>query len=105
MDVWNLKVGDMVVETLGFSGERIGKVERITKTQVVLDTGGKYRRTNGRQVGADKWSNSHIVPASEADIIRVRMRNMRDAIDRITPDRLDEIPDEKIVSAYALLFT
>lgn len=39
-----------------YAGMRRVRVERATKTQAIIEGGGKYRQANGRRVGATEWS-------------------------------------------------
>lgn len=49
----NLKVGDEVaVITFGRGCIYAGRVAKITKTQIILACGSKYRKTDGRPVGS-----------------------------------------------------
>lgn len=56
-DSWleSLKVGDAVVEEwgYGYKAERLTTVTKVTKTLVVVATGGRYRRDDGRRVGGE----------------------------------------------------
>ena len=49
----DLKPGNLVVRTTGLSGDEwvLDHVARTTKTQVVLHSGGKYRKRDGVLVG------------------------------------------------------
>jgi hypothetical protein len=72
MSLENVQPGD----TLIIHGLRTPRlfttVNRLTKTQIVIDNGSKFRRSNGRLIGADIWSSSSVeVPKpGECDEIR-----------------------------------
>lgn len=75
----NLKPGDRVIVD-GGSGlypPSVCKVERLTATQIVLDGGGRFRRTNGSQVGVTGWTIpflSEATPERIAEIVEERRR-------------------------------
>jgi len=55
MSEWleNIKVGDEVAaHSTGMAGTRLDHVERLTKTQIILQRLGKYRRSDGRAIGS-----------------------------------------------------
>jgi hypothetical protein len=90
-DLWlqNLKVGDRVIEDLGFDGKFIARVRRLTKTQIIVNHNGfvkdyetKYRLADGFSVGGDIWSTHLIreatpeaIAAVEEEQYRRRFRN------------------------------
>jgi len=47
----HLKPGDEVIYTHGWNGEAVGKVTRLTDTQIVFNDGSKWRKQNGYKVG------------------------------------------------------
>lgn len=54
MNEWlaNLRVSDpVVILSSGLGGDFISKVERLTKTQIIVARGGKFRRSDGEAVG------------------------------------------------------
>ena len=62
-DTWTvqgLEAGDEVAVRRRYNtGYYIGRVERVTKTMVVLSNGNRFRRNTGIEVGAD-WSSEHL---------------------------------------------
>ena len=73
----NLKAGDeVVVPSTGWSNEEyIRKVDRITKTQIVIGDS-KFRITNGYEVGASGYHNRIIRIPSEKDRVRIHRANL-----------------------------
>lgn len=70
-----IEAGD---EVIVYSGYRIVqfilKVERITKTQVILVSGGKYRKDDGRSIGTDAWSTKWLREATPEVIKAIKVR-------------------------------
>lgn len=70
----DLKEGDEVIlisNGLGATKYLLKKVQRLTKTQIVIDNF-KYRRTDGRQIGYDGLYGDRLVMPTE--IMRHRMQ-------------------------------
>ena len=53
----------------------IATVERVTKTQIILTNGTRYRRSDGTEVGRDVWSGSFIEDPTYDDFLRITYRN------------------------------
>lgn len=62
-----LKPGDKVAIPGRWNGtNKVGTVERMTATQIVLIGGDRYRRDSGRQVGGtDSWNVRWIRPVTQ----------------------------------------
>ena len=63
----NLKVGNLMVMHASYCGDSLRKVERVTKSQIVVG-GTRYWKKNGLLVGLGKWSHGYIRRATEKDI-------------------------------------
>lgn len=63
----NLKVGDLVVVHVSYSGDCLRKVERVIRTQIVVG-GTHYWKKNGLLVGREEWCHGYIRRATEKDI-------------------------------------
>lgn len=70
----HIKPGDRVRVT-DSSTEYIATVKRITKTQIILANGTRYRRRDGVEIGRDMWSAGYIHDITEDDILRITYRN------------------------------
>ena len=73
----NLKVGDLVVVHVSYSGDCLRKVERLTKCQIVVG-GTHYWKKDGLIVGRGNWCHGYIRRATEKDIEffnRVKQKN------------------------------
>lgn len=71
----DLVVGDDVLVT-GMYYRRIAKVDKVTKTQIVVDNA-RYRRNSGRQCGDDIWDRKSISVPTEKEISDVKEENFR----------------------------
>lgn len=66
----DLVVGDDVLVT-GMYYRRIAKVDKVTKTQIVVDDA-RYRRNSGLQCGNDIWDRKSISIPTEKEISDVK---------------------------------
>jgi hypothetical protein len=76
-----LKEGDEVI----VAGDRIysdsiSKVQRLTKTQIILEKGGKFRRDNGSCLPYDAWHYTFLEEATEERKAAIRVANKRHGI-------------------------
>ena len=70
----HIKPGDRV-RAADSSTDYIATVKRITKTQVILANGTRYRRRDGIEIGRDTWSAGYIDDITADDILRITYRN------------------------------
>jgi hypothetical protein len=82
----NLAVGDKVCYDCGMMGRdfAIGTVERLTKTQVIVNNGSKYRRSNGERFGGSAWDIQSIREPTKERILMARKCIIRNRISRIS---------------------
>ena len=71
----DLVVGDAVL-VVGVSCRRIAKIDKVTKTQIVVDNV-RYRRNSGWQCGGDSWNRKSISVPTEKEISDVKEENLR----------------------------
>ena len=71
----DLVVGDDVLVT-GMSYRRIAKIDKVTKTQIVVDNA-RFRRDSGWQCGSDSWNRRSISIPTEKEISDVKEENIR----------------------------
>lgn len=71
----DLVAGDEVLVT-GIYHRRIAKVDRVTKTQIIVDNT-RFRRDSGWQYGGDSWSRKSIFVPTEKEISEVKEENLR----------------------------
>lgn len=71
----DLVAGDEVLVT-GTFHRRIAKVDKVTKTQIVIDNT-RFRRDSGRQCGSDRWDMKSIFIPTEKEISDIKEENFR----------------------------
>ena len=75
----DLTVGDsVIVAGSRYHPDYIAQVERFTKTQIVVKNArSKFRRSDGREIGGDVWSNQVIEIATPERIEKIKMAKRR----------------------------
>ena len=71
----DLVAGDEVLVT-GTLHRRIAKVDKVTKTQIVIDND-RFRRDSGWQCGVDSWYRKSISVPTEKEILDIKEENIR----------------------------
>lgn len=71
----DLVAGDEVLVT-GTFHRRITKIDKVTKTQIVIDNA-RFRRDSGWQCGGDSWNRKSISVPTEKEISDVKEENLR----------------------------
>lgn len=71
----DLVAGDDVLVT-GMYHRHIAKINKVTKTQIVVDNA-RFRRDSGWQYGGDSWSRKSISVPTEKEISEVKEENLR----------------------------
>ena len=71
----DLVEGDEVLVT-GMSDEHISKVDKVTKTQIIVNNA-RFRRDSGWQCGGDRWNVRKISVPTEKEISDVKEENLR----------------------------
>lgn len=71
----DLVVGDDVL-VKGMNHIRIAKVDKVTKTQIVVDNV-RFRRDSGWQCGGDSWNRKSISVPTEKEISDIKEENLR----------------------------
>lgn len=75
-----LKVGDLMVVSGSFAhNDCLRKIERVTKSQVVVDKR-RYWKKNGRLVGGGSWCYGYIRPATKNEIERISKVEQKDKL-------------------------
>jgi hypothetical protein len=94
----NLKVGDKVALNGSYNNLLIRVVSRITKTLIILDTGGRFKRDTGYVVGGNIWSSALITPVTDEIISKIRTSNLKYKISRIDFETLSNDKLERILT-------
>lgn len=98
----DIKVGDKVILISRYS-KKVCKVDRLTKTQIVVD-GDKFRKLYGFSVGYRGWYSSVIRKASPEEIAKIEEINKRDMlIKKIKGYPLDKLSTEELEKVYELI--
>ena len=74
----DLVVGDYVL-VKGMSCRCIAKIDKVTKTQIVVNNT-RFRRDSGWQCGSDSWYRKSISVPTEKEISDVKEENLRKAL-------------------------
>lgn len=74
----DLVVGDDVL-VKGMNHRRIAKVDKVTKTQIVVDNV-RFRRDSGWQCGGDRWNVRIISVPTEKEISDIKEENLRNTL-------------------------
>ena len=96
----SLKVGDQVALNGSYNNLLIRVVSRLTKTLIILDTGGRFRRDSGYVVGGNIWNSSLITPVTEEIRSKIRTSNLKYKISRIN---FESLTNEKIERILAIV--
>lgn len=100
----DVQPGDRVIYTDSIRARYIHTVERVTKTQVIINGGDRFRRSDGGAIGATQWDLSRIQPATDellADIANEQARRVaREKLLAITKDLQDPDADIKGIQHY-----
>ena len=75
----NMREGDYVIVTRVKGSDSVSKVERTTKTQIIVG-GLHYLKSNGYIVGRNEWNNEMIFPATEDDVRNYKINQRREEI-------------------------
>ena len=71
----DLVAGDDVIVS-GMYNRRIAKVDKVTKTQIVVNNA-RFRRDSGWQCGGDRWNVKSISVPTEKEISDIKEENLR----------------------------
>lgn len=71
----DLVAGDDVI-VIGTFRRRIAKVDKVTKTKIIIDNA-RFRRDSGWQCGSDRWNIRRISVPTEKEISDIKEENLR----------------------------
>ena len=90
----NVKIGNYLYYRENYSDRiRIEKVDRLTKTQIICGIS-KYRKDDGRKVGASDWSTVYVRPVNEDIIKEYYLQNLRIKYQNLKIEVTEENYDE-----------
>ena len=94
----DLVAGDDVI-VIGTFRRRIAKVDKVTKTQIIIDNA-RFRRDSGWQCGSDRWNIRRISVPTEKEISDIKEENLRKILihtissfnfERLSTDELKQV--------------
>lgn len=74
----DLVEGDEVLVT-GMSHRHIAKVDKVTKTQIIVNNA-RFKRDSGWQCGSDRWNIRRISVPTEKEISDIKEENLRNTL-------------------------
>lgn len=102
MELKELKVGDKVIIRNRWN-DRIKTIERVTKTQIIVN-GDKYRRKDGFQINGDTWTPSRIEVLTEEELRRMQKQNNKEKMKRYIQNFVfDDLSYDEIEHVYNIL--
>ena len=98
----DLVVGDEVLVT-GTFNRRIAKVDKVTKTKIVIDNA-RFRRDSGCQCGVDSWNRKSISVPTEKEISDVKEENIRKIlINTISSFNFERLSTDELKQVYNIV--
>lgn len=98
----DLKAGDDVVVT-GTFRRRIAKVNKVTKTQIIIDNA-RFRRDSGWQCGSDRWNVRRISVPTEKEISDIKEENFRkELLYAISSSDFERLSIDKLKQVYNIV--
>lgn len=98
----DLIAGDEVL-VVGRSCRCIAKIDKVTKTQIVVNNA-RFRRDSGWQCGGDSWSRKSISVPTEKEISDVKEENLRkDLIYVISSSDFERLSTDKLKQVYNIV--
>ena len=102
MELKDLQAGDKVIIRNRWN-DRIGTIERVTKTQIIVN-GCKFRREDGSQINGDRWTPYRIAALTEEELRRIQKQNKKEKMKRyILNFAFDNLSYEEIEQVYNIL--
>lgn len=97
----DLVVGDDVL-VKGMNHRRIAKVDKVTKTQIVVDNV-RFRRDSGWQCGGDKWNVRIISVPTEKEISDIKEENRNTLIYAISTFDFKRLSTDELKQVYKIV--
>ena len=98
----DLVAGDEVLVT-GTFHRRIAKVDKVAKTQIVIDNA-RFRRDSGWQCGSDRWNVRRISVPTEKEISDIKEENLRKIlINTISSFNFERLSTDELKQVYNIV--
>ena len=94
----SLKPGDEVCFNGSYGRLAIREVERLTKTQIILDNGAKFRRDTGWGIGCSQYHQSFIDEVTDSVRLKIKTENLRYKISEVNLKSLSNDKIERILA-------
>jgi hypothetical protein len=88
-DLSEAKPGDYLLITRLRNDEWLEKIERVTNTQVIVASGLKYRRKDGKRIAEQGWARSHAKLATPQEVRKFQDRAQAMSLRRDLTDMID----------------
>jgi hypothetical protein len=99
----SLKAGDKVIFSSRFN-TRVVTVARLTKTQIVLSTGTKFRISDGGEVGGHKFYSSSISEATDIKVYEFEVKAKRKAMIKVIDETvMSGLTNQQLVKIYRII--
>ena len=100
----SLKPGDMVALHGSYDSVIIRVVDRLTKTQIILDNGSKFRRDSGWSIVHSSCHRYFIDEVTDSVRLKIRTGNLQYKISRINFKSLSSISFSYICVSNRIIF-
>ena len=98
----DLVAGDDVI-VIGTFRRRIAKVDKVTKTQIIIDNA-RFRRDSGWQCGSDRWNIRRISVPTEKEISDIKEENLRKIlINTISSFNFERLSTDELKQVYNIV--
>ena len=98
----DLVAGDEVLVT-GTFHRRIAKIDKVTKTQIVIDNV-RFRIDSGWQCGSDRWNVRRIYVPTEKEISDIKEENLRKIlINTISSFNFERLSTDELKQVYNIV--
>ena len=98
----DLVAGDDVLITSRYY-RRIAKVDKVTKTQIIVNNA-RFRRDSGCQCGGDSWNRKSISVPTEKEISDVKEENIRKIlINTISSFNFERLSTDELKQVYNIV--
>lgn len=100
----NVNVGDMVIRQNRYGEMDIVEVIRVTKTQIAVEGGSRYRKADGGSIGTGIWDRTCIFMPVKGEVERLKKKQfIRDVASRMKRVNMNTISYEQAVKIKEVL--
>ena len=100
----NVKVGDVVIRQNRYGEMEIVDVIKVTKTQIAVESGSRYRKADGCSIGTGIWDRTCIFMPVKGEVERLRKKQfIREVASRMKHVNMNGITYEQAVKIKEVL--